>query len=81
MSLTLEDTVTEPAAPIVPISAHDRCDKCGSQAYVRFGMSGLDLLFCSHHSNKFEVKLTNDGFNIIQDERTLLNVKRESSAA
>lgn len=29
--------------------AHDRCDQCGSMAYVQaIGVTG-DLLFCAHH--------------------------------
>lgn len=33
------------------LSAHDRCDKCGAQAYVRAVLqSGGELLFCIHHS-------------------------------
>jgi hypothetical protein len=39
-----------------PLTATDRCDRCGSQAYVRIVMdveegSG-ELLFCSHHGRK-----------------------------
>jgi ribulose bisphosphate carboxylase small subunit len=34
------------------LSALDRCDSCGAQAYVRVtGFSG-ELSFCSHHYNK-----------------------------
>ncbi len=30
-------------------TAHDRCDQCGSMAYVRtIGITG-ELLFCAHH--------------------------------
>lgn len=33
-----------------PLTATDRCDRCGAQAYVRaILMSGSDLLFCAHH--------------------------------
>ena len=33
------------------LTANDRCDSCGAQAYVQVtGMSG-DLLFCGHHYN------------------------------
>lgn len=33
-----------------PLTATDRCDRCGAQAYVRVTLeSGLDLLFCAHH--------------------------------
>jgi len=34
------------------LSAKDRCDSCGAQAYVEVkGITG-ELLFCSHHYNK-----------------------------
>jgi hypothetical protein len=34
------------------LTAFDRCDRCGSQAYVKIlGHTG-ELLFCSHHYNK-----------------------------
>ena len=34
------------------LTANDRCDSCGAQAYVQVtGVSG-DLLFCGHHYNK-----------------------------
>ena len=34
------------------LSAMDRCDSCGAQAYVQVkGITG-ELLFCSHHYNK-----------------------------
>lgn len=33
-----------------PLTAIDRCDRCGAQAYVRAVLaSGSDLLFCAHH--------------------------------
>ena len=34
------------------LTANNRCDSCGSQAYVEVrGITG-ELLFCSHHYNK-----------------------------
>lgn len=34
------------------LTALDRCDACGAQAYVQvIGIAG-DLLFCGHHYNK-----------------------------
>lgn len=34
-----------------PLTAHDRCDRCGAQAYVSVLLHGTDtwLLFCGHH--------------------------------
>ena len=62
------------------LNATDRCDSCGSQAYVWLnGVTG-DLLFCGHHFNKYEDKLRAYAFEIV-DERYKLGIKRESSAA
>ena len=36
-----------------PLTASDRCDRCGAQAYVRVTLtSGCELLFCGHHARK-----------------------------
>jgi hypothetical protein len=41
-----------------PLTAVDRCDRCGAQAYVRATMeSGYDLLLCAHHFHENESKL------------------------
>lgn len=34
------------------LKAIDRCDRCGSQAYVLVKGSTGDLLFCGHHYDK-----------------------------
>jgi hypothetical protein len=40
------------------LSASDRCDRCGAQAYVRVTMAGgLELFFCLHHSKEHADKL------------------------
>ena len=40
--------MTATAAPA--LTAADRCDRCGAQAYVRVVMpSGNELFFCGHH--------------------------------
>ena len=36
-----------------PLTAHDRCDRCGAQAYVRATLhGGGELFFCAHHARK-----------------------------
>jgi hypothetical protein len=33
------------------LTAHDRCDRCGAQASVKFVLStGGELMFCAHHA-------------------------------
>lgn len=37
----------------VPITAADRCDRCGAGAYFRVVLrSGGELLFCGHHARQ-----------------------------
>jgi hypothetical protein len=38
----------------VELTANDRCDACGSQAYVQVFINDASLLFCAHHYNKNE---------------------------
>ncbi|MEY3101114.1 MAG: hypothetical protein RL435_260 [Actinomycetota bacterium] len=40
-----------------PLSASDRCDRCGAQAYVRVKLAAGELLFCGHHSKEYAVSL------------------------
>ena len=40
------------------LSAADRCDRCGAQAYLRVELqSGGELLFCAHHAREHGDKL------------------------
>lgn len=42
-------TLTQPS----PLTASDRCDRCGAQAFVQVVLtSGGDLLFCGHHAKE-----------------------------
>ena len=50
------------------LTAMDRCDRCGAQAYVRTTLaSGSELLFCSHHWRQNEDRLREIAVSI-QDE-------------
>ena len=36
-----------------PLTAADRCDRCGAQAYVKVTLNaGGELYFCAHHARK-----------------------------
>lgn len=49
------------------LTAEDRCDRCGAQAYVRARLqSGGELLFCGHHARQHLPALT--GIAEINDE-------------
>jgi hypothetical protein len=39
------------------LTAADRCDSCGAQAYIAAEVNGSELLFCAHHGRKYEEKL------------------------
>ncbi|KQO64949.1 DUF7455 domain-containing protein [Curtobacterium sp. Leaf261] len=39
------------------LSAADRCDSCGAQAYIRATMASGELFFCAHHGAQFKDKL------------------------
>lgn len=65
----------------IPLTAHDRCDSCGSQAYVRFVKDEQDFLFCGHHSTKYFKGLKDAGFEIIQDMRASLGGSRTQGSA
>lgn len=50
----MSTSVIEDAA----LTAADRCDRCGAQAYVRVTMpGGSQLLFCAHHGKEHADKL------------------------
>lgn len=50
------------------LSAVDRCDRCGAQAYLRVELqSGGELLFCAHHAREHGDKLKQIAVNV-QDE-------------
>lgn len=75
------DTVTPDLAPAPTeraLDARDRCDSCGSQAFVRATLpSGSELLFCGHHANAHRPSLLVSGASL-HDETDKLTVKRES---
>ena len=45
--------MTTAVAPAPALSAADRCDRCGAQAYLRVSFqTGGELLFCAHHARE-----------------------------
>lgn len=51
----------------------DRCDSCGSAAYVRW-LKKPDLILdmCGHHSNRYSSALQGKGWEILVDDRAKL---------
>ncbi len=68
------------ATTMSELTAADRCDRCGAQAYVRATLdSGLDLLFCAHHFHENEARLREVAIRI-HDESNRLAVVPATAA-
>ena len=56
------------------LSAADRCDRCGAQAYLRVELqSGGELLFCAHHAREHGDKLREIAANVVDETHKLSN--------
>jgi hypothetical protein len=58
------------------LTALDRCDSCGAQAYIRVELDSGELLFCAHHGKKYQEKLAtvasdwhDESDRLLQDNR------------
>ena len=57
------------------LTATDRCDRCGAQAYVRVLLpSRLELLFCAHHNRQYATALTKIAVEIRDETGQLARV-------
>jgi hypothetical protein len=63
-------TVTPPAPTL---TAADRCDRCGAQAFVRVVLTSGDLLFCAHHAKAYEDKLRASAVDWVDETAALHN--------
>jgi hypothetical protein len=55
------------------LTAADRCDRCGAQAYIRARLvSGGELLFCAHHGRRHLPALMDQALDI-RDETDRLH--------
>lgn len=61
-------TVT-PSAPT--LTAADRCDRCGAQAFVRVVLASGDLLFCAHHAKAYEATLKEKAVDWVDETASL----------
>jgi hypothetical protein len=51
-SMNIETEITEESTQDPELTAADRCDECGAQAYIRVELASGELLFCGHHGNE-----------------------------
>ncbi|NPC95290.1 hypothetical protein HOQ23_00720 [Nocardioides sp. zg-DK7169] len=64
--------MTTALAPSTPLTAADRCDRCGAQAYLRVELqTGGELLFCAHHAREHGDKLKEIAANVIDETHKL----------
>ena len=72
--------MTSALASHPPLTAADRCDRCGAQAYIRVTMpSGGELLFCAHHGHAHETKLRAMAADFHDDSARLSGVPATAS--
>ena len=62
------------------LSAADRCDRCGAQAYLRVELqSGGELLFCAHHAREHGDKLREIAANVVDETHKLSTTPASAS--
>jgi len=66
--------VTTAVAPSSSLTAEDRCDRCGAQAYLRVELqSGGELLFCAHHGREHDEKIREVAASVVDETHKLEN--------
>ena len=64
------------------LTAADRCDRCGAQAYIRARLvTGGELLFCAHHGKKYNEGLSKVALEIHDFSDTLLAEERTKATS
>jgi hypothetical protein len=54
------------------LTAEDRCDRCGAQAYLRVELqTGGELLFCAHHAREHGEALKEIAVNLLDETHKL----------
>ena len=66
------DVTTATAPTPAALTALDRCDRCGAQAYLRVELqSGGELLFCAHHAREHGEKLRQVAATVVDETHKL----------
>lgn len=53
------------------LTALDRCDSCGAQAYIKAELDSGELLFCAHHGHLYEAKLRPNALSWVDESHKL----------
>jgi hypothetical protein len=68
-----EAEVTTAVAPST-LTAEDRCDRCGAQAYLRVELqTGGELLLCAHHAREHGAALKEIAVSLHDETHKLQN--------
>jgi len=74
--------VNTAVAPSSRLTAEDRCDRCGAQAYLRVELqSGGELLFCAHHAREHGDKLKQIAVKLIDETDKLTDTGNRASTS
>lgn len=66
------DVTTATAPTQAVLTAGDRCDRCGAQAYLRVELhTGGELLFCAHHAREHGEKLREIAATVVDETHKL----------
>lgn len=72
--------MTTAVARDADLTAADRCDRCGAQAYMRAELpGGGELLFCAHHGRKHADELAKIALNIHDETDRLADTPATAS--
>ena len=72
--------MTTTVAPSAALTAADRCDRCGAQAYLRVELqTGGELLFCAHHAREHGDKLREIAVTVIDETHRLARTPQSTS--
>jgi hypothetical protein len=82
LQLTEEVTAMVATVAFDALTAADRCDRCGAQAYLRVELqSGGELLFCAHHARQHGDKLKQIAVNLVDETDRLTDPKSKAGSA
>ena len=75
------DVTTAIAPQPAALTAGDRCDRCGAQAYLRVELqTGGELLFCAHHAREHGDALKAVAANVIDETHRLAETPANAPA-
>lgn len=76
----MDQALIEAPAPedtdVAALTALDRCDSCGAQAYVRVLFATGNLLFCAHHATRHEEKFSEVMLDMYDERHKLADVAK-----